>query len=552
MKSATTVDKVQVERDDAYQTLEMMIGINVASVQRDRLFTTNSSAVFDAFLDGLPPHRRQHYNCNCCRKFVERFGSLVTISPEGDTKSIMWYGSIPSMFEAAVTGVRDKVLSAKVDGVFLSSEHVWGTPNNQPGPGSRYEGMTWTHMHSGNPSVFKPKTKTDSQVMAELHEDHSLIRRTLAEARLEVVTTVLRVLEAEAVTRSEKALAMARWFRDLLITYREVKGPRRDNLIWKAVAEAPEGFCHARNTVLGTLFDDVGSGLSFDEVKANWNKKMSPEVYQRPKTVSEGNLEVAEKLIAKLGAADSLKRRYARLDEIKPQWRPSESKAKEESGKVFGHINATGASTGRSPALKQVILPSRRITWEKFQQEVLPTARKIDLRTPLGRGGFFAMVTAEVPEAPPIIQWDGIDGMERNPFSWYVHLRGSFAHEWSIVGGMHTEVRAISDLPCHWQVSSKFNHQPHAAVFYLAGCRDKSPSPGGGLFPENLRSEYREARAAIEAYTKSAKVGGIDQSDACGLMFIKGDHGGLGVGWDCQVRVKSDDGVADYHIDRWE
>ena len=39
--------------------------------------TLDDGPLYDTFLRGLPAERRQHYNCNACRRFVEKFGRLV-------------------------------------------------------------------------------------------------------------------------------------------------------------------------------------------------------------------------------------------------------------------------------------------------------------------------------------------------------------------------------------------------------------------------------------------------------------------------------------------
>jgi hypothetical protein len=68
-----------------------------------------------------------------------------------------------------------------------------------------------------------------------------------------------------------------------------------------------------------------------------------------------------------------------------------------------------------------------------------------------------------------------------------------------------------------------------------------------GLFPEILRSELREVRATIEAYSKDNPLAGDCEADACGLSLQDGDRN-----WNCNLRVTTDVGVCTYKLDRWD
>ena len=55
------------------------------------LFRVNAGVdLFDVYLGQFDPADRQSHNCNCCRSFIHRFGSLVTIYQDGRIKSAIW------------------------------------------------------------------------------------------------------------------------------------------------------------------------------------------------------------------------------------------------------------------------------------------------------------------------------------------------------------------------------------------------------------------------------------------------------------------------------
>src|SRR2546425_8355197 len=86
--------------------------------------------------------------------------------------------------------------------------------------------------------------------------------------------------------------------------------------------------------MFGTLLEDISNGLPLPEVSKRFAEKMHPLRYQRPQAApSEGQLAQAEKIVAQLGAAGSLARRFARLEEVETIWTPKPTR-KKSSGPV--------------------------------------------------------------------------------------------------------------------------------------------------------------------------------------------------------------------------
>jgi hypothetical protein len=155
--------------------------------------------------------------------------------------------------------------------------------------------------------------------MAEKLEDYKMLCHGLADYSRETVEQAVRVLKADAVYRSEKALGIAEWFLKLHEAIKDNPKAKR-NLTWLAAATAPPGFCHVRSTMISTLLDDINSGLAFDDIARRWKDKMHPLQYQRPTAApKEGAIKQAEEMVAKLGLERSLLRRYATLDDVLAQ-----------------------------------------------------------------------------------------------------------------------------------------------------------------------------------------------------------------------------------------
>lgn len=487
------------------------------------LFTTDVD-LWPIYLESFPAKSRQHHDCSACRSFIRRYGGLVMIDESGATRSAVWD---PADADAdhvrAVGAMITAVARARVTGVFLTSDEVLG----QPITGD------WAHLAVGVPGTALCQHAAGGvffagQKMAERRQDHANVMRALGDYSLRQLDQVVELLETNALYRSEKVLGPARWLRDLATA----TPGRRGNLAWRAVATAPVGFCHPRSSMVGTLLGDLADGFSFEVAARRFADKMHPLAYQRPQAApSAGQVRAAEDLVAKLGIAAALPRRFARLDEIEAVWRPAPATPAPGNG-VFEHL---------LPAEQRAldVRVGGAITWERFAREVLPGAVAIDVRAP-DAGHYCALVTAVDPAAPPILQWDRPEA--RNPVSWYLYQSGSNASQWSVSPGWNG-VAAIALQPSLWG-DRPLAHQGQGAIAIIPGARDtRWATAGGGLFPEILRSELHGARSVIEAYSKRAMIAGYDESSACGLMFGKAP---------AEFRVTTRTGSRfSYVVDRW-
>ncbi len=497
------------------------------------LFTVgiDGGALWSLYLGGLPVDERQHHTCHACRHFIERHGNLVLIAEDGTLTSPVWDEALATPeLRGAVQSIREAVEKAKVNGVFLSSEKVWGTP--QTGE--------WRHLAVKplNGCVYRGTLLNAGQRMAELREDFRCLQTALDEFKPQALKQARTILEADALARSERFLGPVAWLEARHGDRKAKNAALRTNLLWLAVATAPAGFCKPRSGMVGTLLEDLISGMDVADVKRRFDAKMHPLQYQRPQAPpSAGNIRQAEEAFEKLGLASALDRRFATpADVLEWTWRPSAAKPAAPEGGVFGHLKAKGQARA-----SRVELPSKTMTWAKFRDAVLPGAEKLELIVPYSSGAFCALVTAVDPEAPALLKWDRED--RRNPVNWYFYHGGSVASRWSLSPGA-VPVVGITPKPNLWQEG--FAYEGEAVMFVLEGARDRD-NRSLALFPETLRSELHGVRATLEAHSRSRSLQPVEGQLASGMMF------GSGQAWsDLALRVTTADSVATYKLDRWD
>lgn len=542
MKQIVSLNELDPMRfNDGYPQLLASIRNKFDDIVLNRnepLFTTDAFGLYDLFLDNLSPEARQYYNCRTCRKFVEQYGGLVYIDMNnGSLHQALWdEKATPPFFRKAVSEICKRVQKSNVTGVFVPSGMHLGVEHTG----------SWNHMSVSLPAnrVFYNELKTADQMFSEKREDFRILfdyAKRYSRKSLDTVRTAINYLDSGVLYRGEKFIPQAKWF---LAVLQDFLGTRKwKNLVWRRAATAPAGWCHIGNSVLGALIDDIAEGYSFNEIKARFESKMDPAQYQRPQAApAEGNIARAESIVAKLGIENSLKRRFARLDEIKTLWKPSSTEMKSPTG-VFKNVKPK-----RSYCLDvQPIGKSVTMTWEKFRRKVLPSALKIEYFVKPQNESYGAIVTAQDLSAPPIIKWDSSNN--RNPASWYVYVGGSSPLRWDLSTNGYVDVTGISLQPSMWDDESDVYGNGKSVFFILNGAKDTGyRSSGAALFPGVLKSDLREVRSTIEAYSKTAVLGGYDTASACGLRLQSNSR----ESWNALFRVTTDNGIAFYCLDRWD
>lgn len=522
MQTSTTASHTHTRSPDDFDRWADSIRRHVAKKTGPFFYTEPPVPLFDTYLDAFTPAMRQLHKCTCCRHFMERFGNIVTIE-NGEVLPLFWNAAgAPADYAQVQAVLWAAVQRAPLGGVFYSSELTWGDGPQAP--------KMWTHFQVQNPSVFRGTVlQNASQAMALKIEERGMLERALAEFPFAIVKQAVAVLKTDQLYRSEKVAGPAEWLLALHETLAQNKNWRRHaTLVWQAVATAPVGFVHVKSSMVGTLLDDLRSGMSFDDVKKRFDAKMHPLQYRRPTAApSDGQIAQAEKVVGALRAAGSLDRRFAKLEDLVTCWKPTPTKVRGPTNGVFDHLRSKA-----NDALIATGAPATVMTWEKFARTVLPTAERIEAQVP-SKGAFVAFIAPANPESTPIVQW-------ANQVTWYQYVGGSMASNWNLQTGFRT-VTAVSLNPAHWDAESKISNQSKMAILVLEGARDTRHESGGGLFIELLKSEYTAIRHTLEAHFKGSAIAGRDEATACGLAY----EGST-------VRVTSNGMTTLYKMDRWD
>jgi hypothetical protein len=486
------------------------------------LFKTDAEGLYELYLDTLPQERQTH-TCHTCARFIRTYGALATVNDDGTLRAAMWTAlGVPEFYAEAFAKLRACVEKARIVAPFLSKERLWGMPVTGE----------WSHpaVVPADGIVYRERALTAGQAMAGKRENFGAIARALADFKPSALDQLIRLFDAEALHRAERFSGPLKWLRAL---YDRPKGRKGENLLWRAVATAPEGFCHPRTSVAAPLLDAIEAGLPFEAIKAKFDEMTHGLRYQRPQSApTAGNIKAAEALVEKLGIKRSLERRFARLDEVPTIWLPHVPVEQPNGNGVFGHLTAKG----REPA-PAVQLPTATMTWEKFARTVLLNAERLEAIAPT-HGNYRALLTAQHEDAPLIFKWG-------NPISGYVYNNGSDAARWGLIGGRWTPVVAIVNDPSEHEGEEAKYLEGDRLLLVFEGAHDSARGQGNALFPECLRGDLFAVRSTIEAYSRRAVIGDAEGQLASGLDLSKATA-------NCAIRAFVAGSWNAYRIDRWD
>ena len=389
---------------------------NALTSDKNRLVYRSSLSgdeLWDEYLKSFPEgtnpmfRQRTEHDCSCCRSFVRSVGGLVTIADNGEIQTV-WdeLGEDPT-YRIVSAALAEKVRSAKVEGLFLATEPSYGVESNI----ERKEGkpdITWHHFNCKIPShLFN---KDPGTRLAEATSAHQVFNRGLEEISLGVLETVRDLIESNSLYKGEENLPAVQGFLALKKQWAQTPADKRDLFVWKNVFEKSSRF---RNTVIGTLCQDLAEGMEVEAAVARFEKKVAPENYKRSSApITPAMIEKALVTLRELGLEDTLRRRHATIRDVKV------------SDVLF--VDRSSRPLMKDPLadlLLAEVKPSKKklenlskggtdISVEEFFQDVLPGAESIELHFERPMLTNLMSLTAPVEDdTGRLFQWD-------NDFAW--------------------------------------------------------------------------------------------------------------------------------------
>jgi hypothetical protein len=396
----------------SFQTLAKDSSVFVVGVDGDALY----EAYLGAFPEGTNPifKTRAEHDCACCKHFVRRAGSVVTIGDDGALNTIWDPAAEKSQghYRAVAAHLRDIVRGASVCDLYRvgDKELSFGSALSHSLEKDTGKALTWQHLYTGEiPKSLR--VASPDQVRGDYRTTVQVFARGLVELTPDAVQTVLSLVEANNLYRGEEHKSAVVQFQKVQRAFlAKSEGRERDIFAW---ANAGNSAARFRNTVIGTLVQDLSEGQDVEHAVRGFETKVAPQNYKRTTAIiTPGMVKKAMETIETLGLESALERRFAVIGDISVndvKWVDGTVKPLMKGG--IGDVLMQHASAG-SRSAEGDEKRAEEIGLDEFVAKVLPETTSLELLFKSEHVGNLMSLTAPLhPEPKQLFRWN-------NDFAW--------------------------------------------------------------------------------------------------------------------------------------
>ena len=373
--------------------------------------------LWNTYLESFPPEKnpifrtRREFDCSCCRHFIKNIGGIVFIDEEQKLHSIWDFKIDDPAFQQVLDAVNAYVVGRKVTEEFVAKETSFGTAQNREYDEESKQITTWEHFYLSTPKDWLDRgNDTIDTVRSSRRGAAEVFGRALREITMDAIDTVLELINSNTLYKGAEWKKQIEELRAQKAAYEAIPEEQRSLYVWRIAPSVGPVMSRIRNHSIGTLLVDLSEGTELNEAVRRYEAIVAPANYKRPKAIYTAKmLEDAKKTITKLGYLDSLRRRYARLDDITVNnilFSNRDAAKRIRGADVFEEMLA-GAKF--SPKKFDRV---EEVPVEKFLSDVLPGATELEAFVENRHAkNMVSLITSAVSGSPSMFKWD-------NPFSW--------------------------------------------------------------------------------------------------------------------------------------
>lgn len=388
-----------------FKQFQQALQAQLKTMEATGLYKVNveKDIIWDTYLDSFPEgtnnmyKERREYDCNCCKQFVRNAGRIVTIK-DGKMVSI-WDITIDGYYQEVANALSQLVKSKEISDKYFHYEQKVGSESTTDD-----NFKTWNHLAVKLPSSAVMRKDSIPTTLNAFRTNQSTLLRSLNELTLDSAETVLELIAQNSLYRGEEHVRIVKTFVQLKREFDAAKD--KALFCWTKSGELG-GVSNIRGTVIGTLLDDLSSGVDLEKAVKSFEAKVAPTNYKRPTAlVTKGMIESAQKKVVELGLEDSLARRFAVTEDLTINNVLFADRSAKAVMNVFDELKA---STVQSSKLLEKV---EEIGIEEFIKNVLPKVSTIEIMVEnRHKGNLVSLIAPQTEGAPNLFKWN-------NGFSW--------------------------------------------------------------------------------------------------------------------------------------
>lgn len=395
---------------DQFHIFAKAVRAHFDAMAQETLFVVSgdADAIWEHYLAAFPAgsnpifRERTEHDCSCCRHFIRSIGNVVAIQ-NGALVSIWDLSGLPEHYQAVADTMAAYMRSLPIADVFLTPMAKHGTAVSH----EIIEGQTRTWNHFAIEVPLKHVSRDWAENRGHLRTTHQMLMRAVRGLTAVALATVRELIVTNAIYRGAefaRSVAAFEQMRERILSAGEEKA--QELTAWGLIDNPVARF---RNTVIGTLVQDLSDGVDLPDAVRIYESKVAPQNYKRPKAlISKGMIEKAMKTIEELGLEGALERRHARLSDVSVESVLFVDNAVQ--GELKGGLKGLLMEEVRPAAFDPKA--AEEIGVDRFVAEVLPRTKSLRAYLANGLLGNFVSLTAPVhDDSKSLFRWG-------NDFAW--------------------------------------------------------------------------------------------------------------------------------------
>jgi hypothetical protein len=353
------------------------------------------------------------HDCGCCRHFIKRIGNVIGVDESGKVYTV-WDKAelIPGAYGVVAAALRAAVLNAGIVDIFVTGpkETSFGAQLSRSMEPTTKKVTTWKHLFSGNMPRDRV-TFTPDKARGDYRTTVEVFKRGLIELSQSSVTTVMELINANSIYRGEEHKRAVMEFQKAQNKFLSLLDSEHNLFLWMNASGPAARF---RNTVIGTLVQDLSEGKGVEQAVASFEAKVAPQNYKRTTAlITPGMIKQAMQTIDELGLESALERRFAVMADISVNdvlWVDGAAKPLMKGG-IADVLMQHTANTSQVVA-EYDLKNSTTVSIDEFISTVLPSAKGLEILLKGEHLGNLMSLTAPVDPAPKqLFRWN-------NDFAW--------------------------------------------------------------------------------------------------------------------------------------
>jgi len=380
------------------------------------LFITDidKDKLWEIYLESFPPgtnkifRKKREHDCSCCRHFIKSFGNVVTIK-NNKLISIWDFGTNSTEYKPVINTLSLYVKSAQIKDVFITKESRFGVDQNYE---RKEDGTvrTWDHFEIKLSKQFiTTSTDTVDTLKGQYRDIRNVFKRSLEEISKNAIEIVLDLIAQKSLYKGKEWKHKLEQFLLIHKEYDKLPTEEKDLFCWIKFLEVGGIIGKIKNHVIGTLLTDITNDVNLNVAVRKWGNKVDPENYKHPKTIySKKDIDKFEKTIIDSGYRDSLRRRFATIEDITINniIFANKSSLKTINEDIFGQLRKEAFVNPKK--FNEV----QEITIENFIKDVVPRATNIELYVEnRHKPNFVSMIAPLIKDSKNMLKWN-------NPYTW--------------------------------------------------------------------------------------------------------------------------------------